>query len=175
MILYCLHQTFRRFGVPPFRFIRPPPVVRPVPLKLQAARALELSLPLSPSALFVLMQCESIPKRGRSRVFGIRWLQRPSTLEPLSLHRLALRDAITELAGCGLVRRVGRSQLICTTEGDLVKHCFNDLLADAKVNGALSPFTVDKVARAGALKLALRLYADGKAWQAIKEELNARR
>jgi hypothetical protein len=146
-----------------------------MPLDLQARRALALSERLSVPALFVLMQVGSVPKGSRSRVFHLRWLRTPSTMAPLEKGRHSLDDALAELAAEGFLQRVGPSRFVCTAAGDLAKHCLNDLLAEAEVNGVIGPLKSDKLARMALLRRVLRLYVEGESWPAIRGAVRAER
>lgn len=50
----------------------------------------------------------------------------------------------------------------------MVKHCFNDLVAEADVFGALQLFPVDKLAAIEVLRGVMEAYALGRSWSEIK-------
>jgi len=106
-------------------------------------------------------------------MFDRRWLQTASTLKPLRQGGFSLGQVLDELSRCGMIQRVGRGHLVCTAEGDLTKHCFNDLLAEGRVQGAVALLSRDKLARTAALRVAMRLYVEGKTWAEIKAEIEA--
>lgn len=112
-----------------------------MPFELQACKAHELAQRLTDEELFVLMACEGIGKSRQLRVFARQALRKPSVQGPLSERGHEVGDVIDALIGKGFLNRVGTKKLVCTDDGDLVKHAFNDLRDELVLNRTSEPLS----------------------------------
>jgi len=113
------------------------------------------------------MSCLGVGKGDQSRVFSKRQLRRESVLRPLRKEALEFEDVLRELVAAGMLSRLGPNRLMCTTDGDLVKHNYNDLWDLLKLHGTTPPLTEEKIEVARKLKLAMDMYARGASRDAI--------
>ncbi len=113
------------------------------------------------------MSCLAVDKGNQSRVFSKRQLQRESVLRALRTKSLTFEEALRELISAGMLSPIGRNRLICTTDGDLVKHNYNDLLDLLKLHGIITALPAEKIDLAGKLRVAMEMYARGASFDAI--------
>src|SRR5207249_1170378 len=88
-------------------------------------------------ALFVLLACEGQGKSDQRRIFDPSSLKaRPGLVNqlPNAADDVDTVLKILKASNPRFVNPVG-SGIVCTTEGDLVKHAFDGLRSDLKVNG----------------------------------------
>lgn len=112
-----------------------------MPYQLQACRAHELAQKLDHEELFVLMACEGLGKSRQLRVFPRAALRKPSVDGWLRQRNVTLDQVVKALLRKGFLNPVGRGKLVCTDDGDLVKHAFNDLKNDLVLHRTDEPLS----------------------------------
>jgi hypothetical protein len=101
-------------------------------------------------------------------IFYRRELKKPSVGKPIGRHNLDLDELIEKLIDKEFLNPVGSKKLVCTHEGDTVKHNFNDMVGELQVQGFLRLLSADKVNRIDGVRIALDLFASGEDWSVIR-------
>lgn len=89
------------------------------------------------------MACEGVGKSPQFRVFARAALKKPSVEGRLKQRDFDLSDVVGELVAKSFLNRVGTKKLVCTDDGDLVKHAFNDLKDELVLHRTSEPLSGD--------------------------------
>lgn len=136
----------------------------------QPGEAVRLSEKLSDSQIFILMNAQSTHKGEESRIFRRAELHKVHVSVPLDLQPDAIDALVHELENWRFLGPAGSGKLVCTKDGDCVKHNFNDMLDEMDLRGVAEPFAVDKVRRVTRIRRALKKMAAGGSWDEIGRE-----